>query len=286
MMLDRTHAPLPLISVIVAVYNGAATLQQCIDSIAAQTYPHVEFILIDGASKDATLDIVKANEANIACWMSEPDSGIYDAWNKGLCKANGDWVCFLGADDYLWSDYALERTAAALAVLSPDIRIAYGQVMLLGQGDKPLFPIGEPWGSVKKKFKQVMCIPHPGLMHRRSLFKDNGCFNDAFKIAGDYELMLRELLVAEAKFLPEITVVGMRQGGVSSTPGNTLRSLMEVRRAQKMHGLSLPGMHWMLAVARIYIRITLWRLLGERHARRVLDFGRKLNGQAPYWTLN
>jgi glycosyltransferase involved in cell wall biosynthesis len=121
----------PLISVIVAIYNGKATLQQCIDSVAQQTYVTKELIIIDGGSTDGTVDLLKANSGQISYWISEPDHGIYNAWNKGLAKAKGEWICFLGADDFFWDAQVLERMAAQLIMIPPDIRVAYSQIMLL-----------------------------------------------------------------------------------------------------------------------------------------------------------
>lgn len=285
MMMASTPTPgAPLVSVIVAVYNGEATLEQCLDSIVRQTYANVELIVVDGGSQDGTLDIVRNKRAHIADWLSEPDRGVYDAWNKGLKRIHGDWVCFLGADDFFWSENVLERMAASLVLLPAEVRIAYGQVMLLSQSGKPLYPIGEPWPAIKERFKQVMCIPHPGLMHRRSVFEEKGCFDDSFKIGGDYELMLRELLDADASFIPDLVTVGMRQGGISSVPENAIDAMKEARRAQAMHGLNRPGAFWLAALARVYFRMLLWRLVGERNARRFIDFGRRLKGLPPYWT--
>ena len=91
----------PLISVVTAVFNCKSTLQQCLDSVAQQTYAHIELIVIDGGSTDGTVELIQANAQRIAYWISEPDRGIYNAWNKALAKATGDWICFLGTDDYL-----------------------------------------------------------------------------------------------------------------------------------------------------------------------------------------
>src|SRR3990172_6849742 len=99
----------PLISIIVAVYNGKATLQQCIDSVAQQTYPNKELVIIDGGSNDGTVELLEKNRSKFSYWISEPDRGIYNAWNKGLVQAHGEWVCFLGADDYLWDATVLGR---------------------------------------------------------------------------------------------------------------------------------------------------------------------------------
>ena len=274
----------PLITIIVAVFNGAKTLQQCIDSVAQQTYAKKELIIIDGGSKDGTVDLLEANQQQISYWISEPDRGIYNAWNKGLSQAKGDWICFLGADDYLLNAQVLEKMAAALEQLSAEIHVAYGQVMLLSNEGESLFAVGEPWLTIKDRFKQVMCIPHQGVMHRRSLFEQNGKFDESFRIAGDYELLLRELKKGDAIFIPDLITTGMRQGGISSDPENTLVTMREIRLAQQMHGQRLPGLIWLAAMARVYVRLLLWRILGEGVTRKVLDLYRRMMGLPSYWT--
>jgi len=273
-----------LISVIVAVFNAVDTLQQCIDSVAQQTYANIELIIIDGGSKDGTVDLLMANSEQINYWISEPDSGIYNAWNKGLSRAKGEWICFLGADDYFWDAQVLDRMALKLATIPTDIRVAYGQIMLLNNDGENLYPIGEPWSEIKERFKQVMIIPHPGLMHRRSLFEQHGNFDESFRIGGDYELLLRELKTAEAIFVPDIIMIGMRQGGLSSSPSNSIEAMWDIRRAQKMHGLIFPGYFWMMAVIRVYLRLILWNLAGEEMTRKLLDLGRRVKGLPLYWT--
>ena len=88
------------ISIIMALYNGAATLRRCLDSVKSQTYRNIELIVIDGGSSDGSLEILRQYQDSIHYWESEPDRGIYHAWNKGLDHVTGDWVNFLGADDY------------------------------------------------------------------------------------------------------------------------------------------------------------------------------------------
>jgi len=276
--------PKPLLTVIVAVFNGAATLQQCIDSVARQTYPNKELIIIDGGSRDGTVDLLEANREQISYWISEPDRGIYNAWNKGLARAKGEWICFLGADDYFWDAQVLERMAAQMEKLPPDIRVVYGQIMMVNSDGTSLYPVGEPWEKIKGRFRQVMCIPHPGAMHRRGLFGQHGQFDESFHIAGDYELLLRELKVADAFFISDLVTVAMRQGGISSTPANSLLQLREVRRAQRLHGQYFPGRFWLMAMMRVYIRLLLWNTLGERMARKALDLGRRMMGLPPFWT--
>lgn len=279
-----TGRTLPLITVIVAVYNGAKTLQQCIDSISDQAYVNRQLIIIDGGSKDGSVGILELNDKKIDYWVSEADSGIYSAWNKALVHAKGEWVCFLGSDDFLLNAEVLARMASELSAISQEINIVYGQVMLLSESGAELYLIGQPWGEVKDRFKQIMCIPHPAAMHRRRLFAQHGNFDESFRIAADYEFMLRELRIGHAVFVPGLVIAAMRQGGVSSNPSNTILALKEVRRAQKKNGKSPPGMIWIISVVRTYLRLFLWKILGEKTARKILDAGRRLLRQPPYWT--
>jgi glycosyltransferase involved in cell wall biosynthesis len=279
-----SHESAPLISIIVAVFNGVKTLQQCIDSVAKQTYPNKELIIIDGGSNDGTVDLLWANEEQISYWVSEPDQGIYNAWNKGLAQAQGEWICFLGADDFFWELQVLERISTQLEKLPASIQVAYGQTMLISMDGESLYSVGEPWEKIKERFLQVMCINHQGVMHRRGLFEQHGKFDESFHIAGDYELLLRELKKSDASFIPGTIFVAMRQGGISSKPENTLLAMKELRRAQRMHGQLMPGWIWFMAMVRVYIRLLLWNSIGEQATRKLIDLGRRMTGRPSYWT--
>jgi glycosyltransferase involved in cell wall biosynthesis len=274
----------PMISIIVATYNVAMTLQQCISSIVGQTYENIELIIIDGGSTDGTVELLEINNHLISYWISESDKGVYSAWNKGLLQAKGEWICFIGADDFILDAQVIERMVTQLAIISSDINVVYGQIMLLNDHGKNIYAIGEPWSKVKERFKEVMSIPHPGLLHRRSLFEQKGNFDESFRIGGDYELLLRELKTADAVFIPDIITIGMRHGGLSSSPLNAIETLLEARRAQKMHGLPIPSLIWILAITRVYFRLQLWNTLGENRGKKFLDWVRKIRGLPAYWT--
>ncbi len=229
-----------LITIIVAVFNGNSTIQKCIESIFDQTYINKELIVIDGGSNDGTLDILVKNQDKFNYWVSEPDRGIFHAWNKGLVVAKGEWICFLGADDYFQDHTVLERLSVRLHSVPDYIRIVYGRINLIGDsGESPRLS-GEPWEHVKESFKQYMCLPHVGMMHRKSLFELKGNFNESFKIAGDYEFLLRELKYSDAFFVPDIVTVCQRLGGISTIPANRIRVLHEVWRAQRLNGQLIP----------------------------------------------
>lgn len=277
-------APAPMVSVVVSVLNSAATLQKCLDSVAAQTLDSRELIVIDGGSTDGSADILKRNASRLAYWISEPDKGIYDAWNKALPHARGDWICFLGADDYLWAPDTLQRLAPTLGRAYPPIRVVYGQVALVNESDGEMQRLGEGWRTARARFGQIMSLPHTGLMHHRSLFEAHGSFDASFRIGGDYELLLRELRTGEALFVPDVVIAGMQHGGVSTDPARSLHMIREFRRAQIKQGLHRPGRHWLVAFVKAHLRVGLWRLLGNRAAPYVFDAFRLLNGKKPYWT--
>lgn len=271
-------------TIIIATFNAKKTLQKCIYSFVNQTYCNKQLIVIDGASTDNTLSIIQANQSHISFYLSEPDTGIYSAWNKALKHSTGDWVCFLGADDYFYNERVLEEICANLGSLSPKTRVVYGQVMLIDALGEPIFAVGECWQKAGKLFAKLMSIPHPGTMHHKSLFADYGEFDESFKIAGDYEFLLRELKTAQAHFIPNLTAVCMQVGGISSNPLNTIKQLKEVRKAQKKHGYGWPSLTWLMAYSRPYIRITLFKITGEKLARRILDYLRSLSGKSAFWT--
>lgn len=268
----------PVITVIVSVYNGVETLQQCIDSVCSQTYPHKELILIDGGSSDGSAELIKANAHQIAYSISEPDSGIYNAWNKGLLQASGDWICFIGSDDFLWSDSVLQSMASRLVALPDEIKVAYGQIMLLNQAGDNLRRMGSPWPQMKTRFRQLMSLPHPAVMHKKNLFTQHGNFDESYRIAGDYEMLLRELGANDAWFMPDIVVTGMRQGGISSNPGNNVTALIEVRAAQRKNGVKRSGWLWQIAMVRAGIGLGLSKILGTKNTRLLLNAARRIIG--------
>lgn len=275
----------PKFSVIVAVYNGAKTLQQCIDSVAQQTYSNIELIIIDGGSKDGTIDLLKANQEKITYWISEPDRGIYSAWNKGLMQAKGEWICFLGADDWFRDCGVLEKVVESLKQFSPCFEIVYGQVKMVNAAGGEVGQLGAPWEAVKQMFMNgTYCLPTPGVFHHRSVFTKHGGFDETYTIAGDYELLLRVLMSSTPAYLEGIIVTNMQQGGISSRPESALISLREMVKARKKNKTFGCSGGLLIAFFKVYLRSILWQVLGERRTRSVLDMGRKIIGKAPYWT--
>jgi len=272
-----------LISIIVAVYNRAKTLQQCIDSITCQTYPHTELIVIDGGSVDGTVEILKANSERIVYWESRPDKGIYDAWNKGLDHAHGEWIYFLGADDYCWAPDVLDQIAKHIVSVGKGVTVVYGKVALVSSSGKVLEILGKSWEKSKQQFFQGRCIPYEGVFHHKSLFDRYGKFDSSFRIAGDYEFLLRVLKNADAHFMEDVIVLGQRIGGVCNSPHYELQTLKECVRAQKRHlGKIALLLKWDIGMA--YAKKILRSTVGEHATNYIVDIFRVMNGRPPIWS--
>lgn len=228
----------PLISVVIACYNAATTLSAAIDSVMAQRSDDVELIVIDGASRDGTADIIARHVAHLAYWTSEPDTGIYDAWNKGVRAARGRYICFLGADD-VFLPGALDAYARQIAA-TPGAEFVSSRVRY-DEGERAPV-IGAPWHW--GRFRRHMTTAHVGSMHRRSLFDRIGLYDDGFRITGDYELLLRAGPSLATAFLDVVTV-RMGVGGISS--GNSTHVFHEAALAKRRHA-GLPG--WVVTADR------------------------------------
>lgn len=276
--------PQPCISIIVAVYNGAATLQRCIESVGTQIYARKELIIIDGGSTDGTVDIIKASNHQISYWESEPDRGIYHAWNKGLAHAIGDWVHFLGADDYFMNSNVLAKVAKGIGHCSADVRIVYGKEAVVSTDGKVLEIRGDPWEKAGPRFIREMSIPHPAVFHHRSIFDDHGRFDESFRICADYDLLLRELKNGQACFLADIIVKGVSYGGTSKRWDMILTVVAETARARLRNGIFPYGPSWIWFYCKTVTKYGLARLVGDRITRHAVDLYRLLTGRPRIWS--
>jgi len=227
----------PLISVIVASWNVADTINRCIDSVSRQTYHCKELIIIDGNSKDGTVEILKSRYDDIIYWESKPDRGVYHAWNKALKHARGEWITFLGADDYLVDCTILDKLIDVAR--GRDINLIASRLRLVDENGRMLTAIGEPWSS--EKIKCYMNIAHPGLLHHKTLFENYGMFDEQYRVAGDYEFILRVAEHIKAAFLDDFTVC-MQRGGLSRSCIKTV--LSETKEIQSLNDGIGPIKAW------------------------------------------
>lgn len=210
------------ISVITAVFNRASTLDEALRSVRAQTWSNVEHVVIDGGSTDGSLDILARHKDAIAHMVSEPDNGLYDALNKGILRATGDVVGFMHADDTYATPHALERVAAAFE--DPSVGAVYGDLVYVNKED--VSRVVRYWraGEFRRsRLSHGWMPPHPTFYVRREHYQRLGGFDTRFRIAADYENMLRILWAGgvQAAYIPEV-LVRMRMGGVSN------RSLLNI----------------------------------------------------------
>lgn len=203
------------ISVITVCYNSAATIADTIRSIASQSYAEKEYIVVDGNSSDATMDIVRASSC-VTRFVSEPDKGIYDAMNKGIALATGDVMGTLNADDFYMNDDVLVEVAKVF--LDPSIEACYGDLVYVKQDS--VEKIVRFWKSrdyVYGLFKYGWMPAHPTFFVRKSVYDKLGSFNLNYKIAADFELLFRfiEQNNIKTKYLPRV-LVKMRLGGTTN----------------------------------------------------------------------
>ncbi|MFZ4688446.1 MAG: glycosyltransferase family 2 protein [Polymorphobacter sp.] len=204
------------ISVITVAYNAAATIADTCASVAAQDYPEIEHIIIDGGSSDATAAIVAANARAGHVFVSEPDKGLYDAMNKGVARATGDLIGFLNADDFFCRTDAVSLIAAAAA--DPSADAVSGAVAIVAADDVsrlsrayPPTPFA-PW-----MLRLAHMPPHPGFYTRRSAMARVGGFDPAIRIGADFDWMVRFFAVERLRACPiPETLVTLREGGLSN----------------------------------------------------------------------
>jgi glycosyltransferase involved in cell wall biosynthesis len=226
------------ISVITVCYNSASTLERALQSVADQDWSNIEHIVIDGGSTDCSIDILEGFRSQLAYMVSEPDHGIYDAMNKGLAQANGEIICFLNADDQYASANVLSLVASQMRDHNLDALM--GDVGFYREGDSSrmvrryrsdrFHPGRLAWGWMPA---------HPALFLRREVVERVGGFRTDYRIAGDFEFIVRAFHGREVRYrhLPEV-LVRMQTGG-ASTDGWRSKVLLnrEVLRACRENGL-------------------------------------------------
>lgn len=204
------------ISIITASYNNKETIEQCIKSVASQSYENIEHIVIDGGSTDGTIDIIRQHEAGISYWKSEKDEGPYHALNKGIGLATGDVIGILHADDYYPHKNVLD--VAMSGILNYEVDSCYGDLQYVRRDE--VNRIVRRWRSSPYReglFKKGWMPPHPTFFVKKAVYERYGLFNTDFRIAADYELMTRFLGTHKIStcYIPRV-FVNMRTGGRSN----------------------------------------------------------------------
>lgn len=200
----------PLISIITVSFNSVKTIEETIKSVIAQTYPKIEYIIIDGGSNDGTIDIIKKYENRISYWISEPDKGIYNAMNKGIIKSSGDYILFINSDDQL---YASNTIDSCIRYIDDSVDVLYGD-LVFNYINKQVIRRSE---STLENFNKYMPLFHPATIVKKVLL-DQYKFDEKYRIAADYKL-LYTLYKAKYSFkkIDVIVAVFNAVDGVSNT---------------------------------------------------------------------
>lgn len=230
------------ISLVTATYNCAPTIRDCLRSVAEQAHTDIEHIVVDGASSDGTVEILRQEADGIDRVISERDKGIYDALNKGVAAASGQVVGFLHADDVFADANVLGDIAAAFR--DPGVHAVYGDLTYVQKEDTDqVIRYWKSSGFSRSMLARGWMPPHPTLYLRRELYEKFGSFDLSYRIAADYDFMLRVLTRLEggAVYLPRV-LVKMRVGGASNRSlQNILRKSAEDLRALRSNGVGGLG---------------------------------------------
>ncbi len=206
------------ISIVIATFNAAHTLERCLQSIISQKQEEIELLVIDGESTDGTLAIIEQYREQIDFFLSESDSGLYDAWNKGIRAAHGKWIWFIGADDCLVpkaiANY-LEFLRLHIEEL-PDIDLITAEETLVDNTGRKIKTMGKPF--CWKEYRKLMLIAHGATLHKKQLYVDYGLYSLDFKICADYEFLFRKGFSIRSLHMPLSTLL-FATGGASDGIG-------------------------------------------------------------------
>lgn len=226
------------ISIITAVYNQSSHIKDAVESVLSQDYPDIEYIVVDGGSTDGTLDVLKEYEDRIDKFVTEDDEGLYDALNKGILMATGEYIGFLHSDDLFYDSHVVSRIAEELERTNCDLFYADG---IFTPSSNP-YVVLRDWVSGKFsrwKVKMGWLPLHPTTYIRKSVYLAKDLYDPTYQIAGDTELLIRYLLDKSLKvtYLHQY-VVRMRMGGMSTTVWSTRDKWYEDLNAYGTNGLS------------------------------------------------
>jgi glycosyltransferase involved in cell wall biosynthesis len=226
------------ISIITVCYNSASTIRDTLESVLSQTYHDIEYIVIDGASKDTTLAIISEYEGRISTVISEPDKGIYDAMNKGIKLATGDYVGILNSDDVFSNSSTIELLVNFLQA-NPECDASYANLVFVQRDNTDV--VTRKYSSSRFsawKIRFGIMIPHPTFYARRRLFEQFGCYKLGYRVSADFELMTRFIKHGIKFSRHDESMVKMRQGGISTTGfWWKVHQNMEIVRACKDNGI-------------------------------------------------
>lgn len=244
-MTDLHQATLPRFTIITSTYNCAEALTKTAVSIREQSYTNIQWIVADGASIDGTVEVIKKNQDIVSKWFSEPDRGIYDAWNKACRLIDGDWILFLGAGDLIASTDVLENIANHSLTLDDSAVVIYGNVLLMKPDGTPRYISRKPTLNYFE-FGRPALPHHQGVFQNRRLFSGYESFDPSYKIAGDSKFLLAATKIGTFSHA-DFFVGMMADDGASNNYKNILVARREIQRICFELGIAVPILDKILA---------------------------------------
>ncbi|MBT3240615.1 MAG: glycosyltransferase [Chloroflexi bacterium] len=254
----------PLVSIITPSYNQAEYLEKTITSVLGQTYPNIEYIIIDGGSEDGSKEIIEKYQKKIKYWVSEPDQGQTDAINKGFAKANGEILAWLNSDD----TYEPHAVAEAVTYLleHPEIGLVYGDTDFIDAQDRKIGKFPSAQTDLRRLKRGYVHVAQQASFWRAELWKQVGPLDPSFYFAMDYDLWVRLASVTEIKYLPK-QWANFRLHGHAKTIANDDRCWPEMIRVHQREG----GAFFSVIMAKFYLRKLLAPFINWRRKRRLVE---------------
>lgn len=222
------------ITVITSTLNSSQWLQRCIDSVLCQTHTSLQHVLVDGGSTDGTIDILQSQIDPRVDVLLGRDSGVYEAWNKGIRAATGDWILFLGSDDFVLEPDVFERVMETLRAQSGERLFAYGNLLngpVDGHGTADRFgywdPLDDRWIGPMKSFP-----PHPATFHTRDLYGSQSPYDESYRYSADAKFFFQHATNASVIYLG-FDIVWFSKGGLTNRNGNQLSRWVENNRLRR-----------------------------------------------------
>lgn len=278
----------PLITIITSTYQAVDHLPRTIRSVREQEYDSFEWIIVDGASTDGTVDLLSENQDIVTAFISEPDDGIYSAWNKALKLAAGEWIIFIGAGDWLYDSKTLLNASEYLKTAYPKFEIVYGDIVLVSENShNQIEVISRPWAEIKGRWDGLrpMLPVHPEVFHHQSIFSQSDKpFPEVFRIVGDSYVLLKSFKEKEPLHIPVVIDV-MPIGGVSANLLSAKKLNNELKTMNRMLGIKTPLLRLVMEKTKIVFKVFIACTFPNKQQFIIADFYRVLIGKKKKWTI-
>jgi len=267
----------PSVCVVIASYNAASTIEKAVSSVLGQNYPNLQLLVVDGASTDSTISILEKITDSRLCFVSEPDKGLYDAWNKAVRISTAERVIFIGADDYLYSPSSISDFWKLIPETIHENPMIYGDLISLGIDGSPVKKIGKkwrnPWSLAGRHIWTTFDIPTMAIFFSRNAIISAGGFDDKLRIMADIDLILKIARTTPPVYVSSTVITAMGHGGISTRPEYAILSTKEARGVRKSHGLGvILNIEFLFRTVQKFFLYMVGNFFGKKNLDKLLLF--------------